>query len=347
MKDRIAFIAVGQAGGNIGSLFERKGFKVLYINTSKEDLDITNGKHKYHIQGGDGCNKDRNKAKQLIINDFENIYNEIKSKIDAELIYVIFASGGGTGSGSSPMLAELMLQEGSAVGMICVIPDENESIKTHINCYECFTEINDIEGLSSCFFLDNKNKNKMAINGIFVDMFMSFISIPDKYKSVKGNVDKAEIMETLKANGTSLIVSSDESSEFIGKFKNNIFAPMQDDKKVKYITASLTKDIEVSDIEKTVGVPFDVFKTYNKDKNICCVSGMSFPEGRLESVLEKINKNKEIIEKSISSSKISNMKKNLDFLSEINSKYKRESQQKLSSAKKTTSREDIMSKYLK
>ena len=33
MKDKIAFIAVGQAGGNIGQLFESMGYTVLYINT--------------------------------------------------------------------------------------------------------------------------------------------------------------------------------------------------------------------------------------------------------------------------------------------------------------------------
>lgn len=39
MKDKIAFIAVGQAGGNIGQLFESMGYTVLYINTSREDLE--------------------------------------------------------------------------------------------------------------------------------------------------------------------------------------------------------------------------------------------------------------------------------------------------------------------
>ena len=52
MKNKIAFIAVGQAGGNIGQLFERRGYTVLYINTSQEDLDtLEKAKFKYHIRG--------------------------------------------------------------------------------------------------------------------------------------------------------------------------------------------------------------------------------------------------------------------------------------------------------
>ncbi len=38
MKNKIAFVAVGQAGGNIGQLFEDRGFNVLYINTSRKTL---------------------------------------------------------------------------------------------------------------------------------------------------------------------------------------------------------------------------------------------------------------------------------------------------------------------
>ena len=78
MLDKIGFVAVGQAGGNIGRLFEARGFKVLYLNTSHEDLDTLKGvKYVHHIAGGEGCNKDRNKAKQLVIDDFENISREI------------------------------------------------------------------------------------------------------------------------------------------------------------------------------------------------------------------------------------------------------------------------------
>ena len=79
MKNKIAFVAVGQAGGNIGQLFEQKGYNVLYINTSQEDLDtLEKAKFKYHIPNGEGCNKDRRKAKQLVIDDFDQIAAEIE-----------------------------------------------------------------------------------------------------------------------------------------------------------------------------------------------------------------------------------------------------------------------------
>ena len=85
MKNKIAFVAVGQAGGNIGQLFEQKGYNVLYINTSQEDLDtLEKAKFKYHIPNGEGCNKDRRKAKQLVIDDFDQIAAEIETKIKSD-----------------------------------------------------------------------------------------------------------------------------------------------------------------------------------------------------------------------------------------------------------------------
>ena len=149
MKKKIGFVAIGQAGGNIGKLFESKGFTVLYLNTSQEDLQtLKNAKYTYHIAGGEGCNKDRNKAKKLVIDDFENISKEIYEKMDVSMIYVIFASGGGTGSGCGPMLIDLLLDDISggnscieSVGAITVIPGEKESVKEHINCYEWLEDL--------------------------------------------------------------------------------------------------------------------------------------------------------------------------------------------------------------
>ena len=54
MKNKIGFIAVGQAAGNIGLLLEQRGYKVLYINTSQEDLNTLPGaKFKHHIKNGE------------------------------------------------------------------------------------------------------------------------------------------------------------------------------------------------------------------------------------------------------------------------------------------------------
>ena len=195
MKEKIGFIAIGQAGGNIGKLFEDRGFSVLYLNTSQEDLQtLKDVKFAYHIAGGEGCNKDRTKAKQLVIEDFENISKEIYEKMDVSMVYVIFSSGGGTGSGCGPMLVDLLLgdiEDGEerieAVGAITILPGENESVKAHINSYECLQELTGIENMAGTIIIDNSRGEKLHLNKQLVKVFCDFLDIPRLHHDERGN----------------------------------------------------------------------------------------------------------------------------------------------------------------
>lgn len=343
MKNKIAFVAVGQAGGNIGRLFEEKGFSVLYVNTSKEDLDtLDHAKFKYHISSGEGCNKDRHKAKQLIVDDFDNIASEIESKIKANMIFVIFASGGGTGSGAGPMLMDLLIDEGKTIGAVTILPSPEESVKSHINSYECFLELTEITGTGACFVIDNAHGEKIGLNAQFVDSFTAFLEIPDKHKSIKGNIDRAEIEETLKAHGMAVVVreKAKESAGLIKAIKENFFAPLEADRAVKYITASIAGNVNMQDLEKAVGTPMDNFQTFNDEETICCVSGLTYPQTRLDDIYKKVSENKDLIKKNLKATRETGMRKDVNFLDEM------ETPGKKAEAQKPKSRRDIMSKYL-
>ena len=344
MKNEIAFVAVGQAGGNIGRLFEQKGFSVLYVNTSQEDLStLDHAKFKHHITGGEGCNKDRKKAKQLVVDDFDNIAAEIESKIKASIIFVIYASGGGTGSGAGPMLADLLIDEGKTVGIITIFPACDESLKSHINSYECFLELIEIPGTGACFIIDNAKGEKMDLNSNFVEDFTAFLEIPSKHKSVKGNIDKAEIKETLNAHGAAIVVvlqKDQDSAEVIRAINDNIFAPLEADRAVKYITASTSGNVNIADIEKAVGTPLDKFQTFNDEGTICCVSGLSYPQTRLDEIYNKVSENKDTIKKNLAAAHETRMKNDVNFLSESDPPKKK------SETPKPKTRRDIMSKYL-
>lgn len=55
MVKEIGFVAIGQAGGNIGALLEKRGHDVFFLNTSEEDLNLlSQSLHKYHLKGGRG-----------------------------------------------------------------------------------------------------------------------------------------------------------------------------------------------------------------------------------------------------------------------------------------------------
>lgn len=343
MKNKIAFLAVGQAAGNIGRLLEQKEYSVIYVNTSQEDLDtLEKAKFKYHIPKGEGCHKDRRKAKQLIIEDFDNIAAEMEAKMKADMLFVIFASGGGTGSGAGPMLMDLLIDEGKTVGAITILPAQDESVKSHINSYECFSELTEIAGTGSCFIIDNDNGDKLELNSIFVDSFTAFLEIPDKYKSIKGNIDKAEIMETLKAHGVSVVICTKkkESADVIEALKNNALAPLESDRAVTYLTASLAGSVNMADLEKAFGTPIDTFQTFNDEETICCMSGLSYPQMRLDLIYNKVAQNKELIQKNLAATRETEFKHGVNFLNDI----KPVRQQ--GEGQKPQSKRDIMSKYL-
>ncbi len=341
MKKKIAFIAIGQAGGNIGQLFEERGFSVLYLNTSEEDLSTLSGaKFKYHITGGEGCNKDRKKAKQLVIEDYDQIAAEMDAKLAAEIIFVVFASGGGTGSGAGPMLCDLLLDDGKTVGVVTVIPALDESVKSHVNSYECFAELTKIEGLASCFILDNENGNKLGLNRSFVDDFTAFVEIPERIQNVDGNIDKAEIQEALKAHGMAVILHSRaDSADVIKKLQDNIYAPIEPDRVVKYITAEMSSNVRMTDVEKDLGVPVDTFQTAGEE-TVLCASGLSFPQTRLDLIYERIDENRETIKKNLKATHELSLKGDVDFLSKPSNITKKDDE------KKPKSRRDIMTKYL-
>lgn len=351
MKDRIGFIAVGQAGGNIGQIFEAQGFSVLYLNTSMEDIKTIKGKHIYHIEHGEGANKDRDKAKSLVINDYDNIAKQIDDVLpDAELIYVIFAAGGGTGSGAGPMLIDLILGDKDvSVGAVTILPALDESVKAQMNAYECVRELADIENVSSCFFLDNQAADgdkvdvnyKFAVNEQFVTDFLAVINAPGKYISAKGNVDTAELFETLKCGGTAVVYSWEafDIAEITNYPKLGYLA-MPGNKGLKRALFIASEQASLAELYKTTGEPLDEYRGYSEEGEVVfMLAGMPFPTERLDKIYELVNGKKEMI---ISANKTQRCElKDFDFLSHV----PEESRHKDNA--KPQSRNDILKKYLR
>ena len=320
MKESIGFIAIGQGGGNIGSLFEENGYNVLFMNTSGEDLEtLKTSKFKHHIKNGEGCNKDRYKAKGLIIEDFEAISNQINDKMQEEYIYVIFSAGGGTGSGASPMLIDLLIQNTQKkIGAITILPDRKEPIKTFINAYECFQELEGIENMCSTFILDNSKADKLSINKNFVNLFNAFIEMP-MYKSIRGNIDKAEIKEMLNTRGATIInkigKNTSSTSRLIQSFTDNIFAPIETDRVIKYIGISASTKIDMDSIVKEIGTCLDIFQSTNPTHTVCTLCGLSLPYTTLSEIKEKVGSHKDNITKNLQSTKENRLSEGINFLS--------------------------------
>lgn len=320
MKKDIGFVCVGQAGGNVGSLFESKGYNVLYINTSKEDLGtLKDALHIYHIKDGEGCYKNRDAAKKLLARNIDPVINEIKSKMDNKFIFFIFAAGGGTGSGMTPFLMDILINEeffdendepNKVVGCIPIIPDKSETPTAKMNACECFNEIATIEGMGNIFPLSNEipdgyggdyDRYKLHVNKKFVEYFDTFVSIPSNHKSAAGNIDRAEIKEMLSTYGMAVISITDKKfgmSKIVDGLKNNIFARLESstgDRTLKYVASSTTEPLNYDTIKIEFGQFLDEFHTINQEKNIVYMCGLRLPM----TVLTELRASVDAIEKDL------------------------------------------------
>lgn len=345
MKKEIGFVAIGQAGGNIGKLFEKLGYTVLYINTSEEDLKtLPDAAHKYHLEGGDGCNKDRTKAKKLLARNLEKVMKEISGKVPQKMVFTIFSAGGGTGSGIGPALTAVLQQEQDKMtGAITILPSETESVKAHVNAWDCVRELADIEEIGASFFIDNNSdRGKMKLNDIFVRLLDDFISIPEKKTSALGNIDRAEIKEVLSTKGAAVISRTSKqdttTARVIEHLRKGIFAEMDEMKAVKYIAilaAGAQTTINLQALQAEFGTAYDIFQGFEAEQTICCLSGLRFPFSRMEKIKKKAMENQEDIVNSFQAVNANPMSEGLDLFAKVKKPEK----------KKGSSR-DLLQKFL-
>ncbi len=115
----IKVVGAGGGGNNIVSWLYKKGIKgaeIVAINTDKQHLDISEADRKILIgkdlTRGLGCGghatKGRDSAKESI--------QEIKESLrDADMVFVCAGMGGGTGTGSAPVVAQVAKEAGAIV----------------------------------------------------------------------------------------------------------------------------------------------------------------------------------------------------------------------------------------
>lgn len=329
IKGRYGFVGLGSMGGNVATAFYIKEYPVMVANTAQSDLNSLDLPEdcKYHILNGYGSSKDRKRAKQLLAeNDCENfdlLINEVKERFkDCKIIFLIASSGGGSGSGMLPAIAQRLLNETDKI--ICVItctPDDNASLKEFINCYEFFHELESIEDRGTAFAIDNaKNRNKFVLNEQFVCYLDAFLT--SETNSTQGVVDRAEIENVLSQKGMCIInkYGSDNAmtQTVVEKIRDNIYAPLENDGVVSNIAlVNSNNKVRLNEIVQSVGKPLATFEGFEYDSTVLAISGLSFPYQKLDSIKQMIDKNKDIIKRNLTATSERRLSGSIDFLGDI------------------------------
>lgn len=314
---RITVIGCGACGNGITAEIQKDVFALegnksnvsfIGINTSTEDLATVDLDHKIHLNNSKGAACNRENGVQDLAESIEIILPELQSYIiEDSIVFIATSLGGGTGSAITPHLASILLGLGFRVGIIAVLPSDNESLKIKDNSRQTFNEIEGLKPqLGSIFILDNNSADKQQINRTFASLFTSVMCINNK--SQDGNMDLAEIEACLTTPSFSIITKVSRKNGNTAKIveilndNNNIFAK-RDDKVVSVIgiseaVSAKESNIDMTGLRKEIGIAPTEFHGYlsASEENVIILSGLTMPYGRVDAIAESVDSEADIIQ---------------------------------------------------
>lgn len=314
---KITVIGCGACGNGICAEIQKGVFALegsksnvsfIGINTSTEDLATVDLDHKIHLNNSKGAACNRENGVQDLAESIETILPELQSYIiEDSIVFIATSLGGGTGSAITPHLASILLGFGFRVGIIAVLPSDNESLKIKDNSRQTFNEIEELKPqLGSIFILDNNSADKQQINRTFASLFTSVMCINNK--SQDGNMDLAEIEACLTTPSFSIITKVSRKNGNTAKIveilndNNNIFAK-RDDKVVSVIgiseaVSAKESNIDMTGLRKEIGTAPTEFHGYlsASEENVIILSGLTMPYGRVDAMAESVDREADIIQ---------------------------------------------------
>ncbi|NMD72600.1 cell division protein FtsZ [Bacillus sp. DNRA2] len=321
----IGILGVGQAGGNIAEIASALGFQSALINTNKRDGAVnTKVDKKYFVPGYNGAGQDRSLGVRAVHDHHQEMIEFVKRSFkNIKLLLVAFSTDGGTGSGMSPILIDLLAGQlpDIKIGAIAVIPERNVLAGNRINTAECIEELSKIEAIASVFLIDNDQLRKLnpqsskqqiylSANQQVIEAINHIFKVTQK-SSYFGNFDETDLLNILYTRGVTIIASTpitedkttaDVTNSVQKSWMNSIFCPVESQGVIRAGLIydgpeNISKLINAPSIFEKIGEPLQLFEgTYisETDPTITTVlAGLSFPTRRLLSLEESLEKNRD------------------------------------------------------
>lgn len=359
-----AFLGLGQCGSNICDLFSEKGYPSAAINYSLKDLESLQHIDKtLLLQGSEGVGKSRELAMNLMGSNFETVHSFIKehfSQPSIQIIFIVFSTSGGSGSGISPLVIELVQNEfpDKVVVTVPVLPSIDESVTSHLNTLECLKQISELD---VCILaLDNskvgatsKNQLYKKVNESFVQLLEN-IHLQTQQSSPLGNLDQRDLFTLLSSKGFANIsyidianmkqnINLDEVNlSIIKSWESSLFSSQNTSKIIRFGLIfngqeQLMKYVDTNELLMNFNnQPLDCMEGYyteNKGDVYSLLTGLAFNTERLKQIEYKTIHETESLQNALSSShgisykpstlQLKPAEKQKKALSSILSKYKK------------------------
>lgn len=375
---KVGVIGIGNMGNMVAAEANEKDIPVIGLNTSERDLDAVKSKtaiQTFYLGKGEGAGKDRTKSKKAVKSHIRELMGDEAFKKfmeETEVIFIVSSTGGGTGSGTAPMIADVLhqLYQNKLFIIVGALPTIGESVGAQRNTIEYISEVQKL-GIPYMLF-DNDNASESATNKIFnkinKDVVEAISVIRGDYNllSQYGMIDAADMTKIITLPGMIHInvlkgiyqekIPTDGSIEdlVIGSMKHNSMVTLDRDKIVKrraYIV-NLSEDIQsyfdpnLPKLTELYGEPVEVFDHYsvNVDEDeranyvVIIQSGLSLPENRLKKIQHRI----QAVEEALKKQKESSI---LDSMVEVVSEYSETTENKVAVKNDKVNLDDILGKY--
>lgn len=249
---QVGIIGIGNTGNQVASLAkERLNIPVLAINSSEKDLEtVPNSIPKKLITDKDGLSsgagKDRKLAKNYLRDSITNLLKdqEIIDLISPlDIVFIVSSTGGGTGSGTSLLLANIIEARfvDTKVIPIGVFPVNSEALSAHVNTLEYLNELYNVMENTTYMLYDN---DKCA-------------GLPSYRLLEKVNNEIVSDIDVLRCNynfTTKLDSIDDRDAKRLISFPGRILVARVEDFKEKDTDNMTIEDMLIEDIKKNCHV---------------------------------------------------------------------------------------------
>ena len=336
---KIAVIGVGNGGSQSAISAVERGIPAMVVNTSEKDMnDALIGKSikGYVIGDGRGSGKDRDNAMALLKSNgkaglqnlLENPYlREIVEP--ADIVFVTFSTGGGTGSGIGPTIANLIHRAYAQKVVIPfgILPKNAESVMAQANTIACVDDITKLGTpymLADLSFYENESQ-ELAFDKIGRYMADTMCVIRGDYLrlSTAGLADERDMLTVISEPGYMVVERVDGITDsmlagktlqgyLVDSLKSSPACRIQKDGLLQYdmVIANVNSAVDdpvkagdYSELNAFIGEPKASYSNFAVDDTIsefevaCIISGCSIPMDRFASAKAKVKANKEKYEK--------------------------------------------------
>lgn len=296
---KVGLIGSGNTGNQLCvKAMEELNIPCLAVNSSDKDLETVPQKIPRIVLktgGGNsqGTGKNRMLAKKYLKDSIALFVQKEEVKkfiVELDICFIAGSTGGGTGSGTSILMADILQSVYPDVKIITigVLPVNNEALSAHVNTLEYLTEL--YEKLSSQTYMlyDNDRYSEMPswrmmeyVNSEIIrdiEILSGIKNISTKYDSI----DDEDNMRLLSYPGRIMIARVEDIKEkdldkktiedmIIEKIKFNAHVELQRDKKVTatgiiislYNSIAANFDNHIPEVRKLIGDPDHDFNHIN------------------------------------------------------------------------------------